>query len=85
VDRLYYIFVKSIGLPLDYFDGILRAMPQTGTQTIAIFIADQSGFTVYYLERTFHAVWDAQPAAVALVLVYLDYFSFHSAFQLSYL
>jgi hypothetical protein len=76
-DRPGNIFIEFLGLALHHPDGILGTMSQAGSQTVAVFVADQPGLALNDLQRTLDTVGDAFSAAVAFILVYLDYFAFH--------
>jgi len=64
--------VEGGSLPAFDPDGIARTVPQAGTQSVAILVGNQTGFSVDDLDCPFMARGHAQPTSVAKSFIYLD-------------
>jgi hypothetical protein len=64
-------FVERLALPAGDRDGALRAVAETGAETVTVGVADQARGAIDDLDRAFGAGSDAVPAAVAQFLVNL--------------
>jgi hypothetical protein len=68
--------VKVIRHPLNYMEGIIRALSQAGPQTVAEHIGHNLGFSVHDLQGALGAGGNAEPAPVAFVFIDLNDLSF---------
>jgi hypothetical protein len=74
--------IKLLSIPLDDGDGILRAVAETGAETIAEIISREPGLAVDNSDGPFGAGRHAHSAAVAFFFVNLDNFSDHDRYSL---
>jgi hypothetical protein len=74
--RLDSFFVEVLCLPFDHFQGVIRAFPQAGSQTIAIKLGHESCLPVYDPESSFSAGGYTYPAAITFFFIDLNDFPF---------
>jgi len=81
------LFIKVIGFPFHHVKGILRAFPETGAETVAVFFRRQAGLAINDLNGSLGARRNTLSAAVAFFFIYLYYFTFdfHFLSAFSYL
>ena len=72
---LHGYLIKLLSITLLNFDGTLRAFAKTGAKPVAVLIADKPCLAIDDLERALGTGYDAQPAAIALLLIDMDDFS----------
>jgi len=65
------LLIEVLCLSFDDGDGILGAMSQTGSQAVAEFFADQLRLSVNNLKGSLSTVGNAEPTAIALLLINL--------------
>ena len=71
-----FLFIVGFGFPCLDVDGAQRAGADAGPKAVAEKIGHQSGLAVDKLQRPFGAIGQAEAAAVAQLMVNIDYFSF---------
>jgi hypothetical protein len=74
---LHRYFIKLGGVPLDDFNGILRAFAQARSQTVTEVVSIQHRLAMDDFYSPFSTGRYAKAAAVTLVLVNLNYFTNH--------
>jgi hypothetical protein len=72
---LHGLLIKLRSLALLYGYSILRALAQTGSQAITVYLGNQLGLAVYYLKCSLGTTRYTGTASIALFLIYLYYFA----------
>jgi hypothetical protein len=67
------LFVEFLDLPLLDSNGSLRTFPEACAEAITIYLTDEFCLTIYDLNSPLGTGWDTDAAAIALLLIDLDY------------
>jgi hypothetical protein len=75
--ELHSLFIEFVSIALDDLDGILRTLAQAGPQSVTKIIRCKNRLPIHDPDGSFSACRDAEPAAIASILIDPYDFAYH--------